>query len=100
MTSGPSMFRVVALLAAGALSLHELRYLVGHGEQAGQVEAAQGHGYLAVCGPFVGALLTLAGAHFVALFPRAPAPGIPTGSRPSPVTEAGPCFCSRSCSAR
>jgi hypothetical protein len=78
------MFRVVALVAAGALSLHELRYLVGHGEQAGQVEAAQGHGYLAVCGPLVVALLTLAGAHFVALLLRARARGTPPLKRREP----------------
>jgi hypothetical protein len=41
-----SPLRASALLCAGALSLHELRYLVGWGGGAGQALADQGHAYL------------------------------------------------------
>ena len=38
--------RCFALLGAGALGLHELRYLFGYCGDAGHALAAQGHGYL------------------------------------------------------
>lgn len=38
--------RCFALLGAGALGLHELRYLIGYGGDAGHALAEQGHGYL------------------------------------------------------
>jgi hypothetical protein len=38
--------RCFALLGAGALGLHELRYLIGYGGDAGRALAQQGHGYL------------------------------------------------------
>ena len=38
--------RCFALLGAGAIGLHELRYLIGYGADAGHALAAQGHGYL------------------------------------------------------
>jgi hypothetical protein len=38
--------RCFALLGAGAIGLHELRYLIGYGGDAGHALAVQGHGYL------------------------------------------------------
>jgi len=38
--------RCFALLGAGVIGLHELRYLIGYGGEAGHALAAQGHGYL------------------------------------------------------
>jgi hypothetical protein len=48
---------LVGLIAAAALALHELRYLIGYGELAGSALAAQGHGYLPFAG--VGTILLL-----------------------------------------
>src|SRR4051794_41911668 len=38
--------RCFALLGAGALALHELRYLIAYGGDAGRALDEQGHGYL------------------------------------------------------
>jgi hypothetical protein len=38
--------RAVALLGAGSVMVHELRYVAGYGSHAGQALAEQGHGYM------------------------------------------------------
>jgi hypothetical protein len=48
--------RAGALLAAGALAVHELRYMVGYGDAA----AAGGHGYLIFVAPLIAVALALA----------------------------------------
>ena len=53
MTSVAGRFRLAALLAAGALAVHELRYLLAFGGNAGRDAAAQGHAYLSVVVPLV-----------------------------------------------
>jgi hypothetical protein len=53
-----STLRAGALIAASALALHELRYLVGSPPAA----AGDGHGYLPVAGALVALMLGLAGA--------------------------------------
>ena len=63
--------RAAALLAAGVLAVHELRYLAGYGEQAGAASAAHGHGYLALAGALVAALLVAACARFALALLRA-----------------------------
>ena len=52
--------RASAALAAAALVLHQLRYLAGYGDEAGQALAREGHGYLAFATPLVAILLALA----------------------------------------
>ena len=52
--------RASAALAAAALVLHQLRYLAGHGDEAGEALAREGHGYLAFATPLVAMLLALA----------------------------------------
>ena len=52
--------RVSAALAAAALALHQLRYLLSHGDGAGEALARGGHGYLAFATPVVAMLLALA----------------------------------------
>jgi hypothetical protein len=42
--------RGIALIALGALAVHELRYLVAYGHDAGAALASQGHGYLSEFG--------------------------------------------------
>lgn len=55
--------RATALLALGALAVHELRYALAYGSDAGQALARQGHGYLGELAPalFVLALSAILG---------------------------------------
>jgi hypothetical protein len=57
-------FRVAALLAAGALGVHQLRYLIGYGHESPVALAGQGHEYLSIAAPAVGVLVCLASAAF------------------------------------
>jgi hypothetical protein len=50
----------MALLTAGALGVHQLRYAVGFGDDAGQALAAQGHSYLAAALPMATAFAVVA----------------------------------------
>ena len=56
-----STLRAGALIAASALALHELRYLIGYGDGSGRAVADQGHSYLPAAGALVALLLALAG---------------------------------------
>jgi hypothetical protein len=47
--------RTVALLAAGSVLVHELRYVAGYGSNAGAALAEQGHSYM----PWIEALATV-----------------------------------------
>jgi hypothetical protein len=38
--------RAIALLGAGSIMVHELRYVAGYGSHAGRALAEQGHGYM------------------------------------------------------
>jgi hypothetical protein len=42
--------RAASLLSLGALAVHELRYLLAYGDQAGEALASQGHAYLSDLG--------------------------------------------------
>jgi hypothetical protein len=58
--SGALSLRVVALLAVGGLTVHQLRYLLAFGHDADDALAAQGHAYLAaVAVPVLGLLLAV-----------------------------------------
>ncbi|MEA2443181.1 MAG: hypothetical protein QOJ12_473 [Thermoleophilales bacterium] len=59
--------RAGALLAAGSLAVHELRYVAGWGDPG----AVGGHGYLAVVAPLVALLLALACGIWLARIGRA-----------------------------
>ena len=63
--------RAVALLAAGAAAVHQLRYAIGFGHDARHALAAQGHGYLDLVLPFVAAV----GLFALAAMLRAPLAG-------------------------
>ncbi len=60
-TATTSRLRGSALFAAGALLVHQLRYLVGYGPGAENALVAHGHAYLVVLEPAVGVLVALAG---------------------------------------
>ena len=59
--------RAGALLAAGTLAVHELRYLIGYGDPA----AVGGHGYLAVVAPLIAVALAVSCGLWLARVGRA-----------------------------
>lgn len=76
MRGTPSTLRGTALIAAGALTLHELRYLL---VSPGAAEGAGGHGYLPFAGFAVAVVLALAFAQLTTCVARARRTG--TGAR-------------------
>lgn len=60
------------MVAAGSLAVHEARYAVSYGDNAGSVLVAQGHGYLTWLGPLVAVLVAVACGVFVATLATAP----------------------------
>jgi hypothetical protein len=64
-----------ALLAAGALAVHELRYALAYGNHAGGEAAAQGHAYLSVLVPVVVLAALFVVAHALLRFAGAPVSG-------------------------
>ncbi|MEA2478835.1 MAG: hypothetical protein QOJ07_757 [Thermoleophilaceae bacterium] len=87
-----SNLRAGALVASGSFLVHEARYALGYGHEAGAALAAQGHAYLTALSPVVAVLLALALGTWVAAAARGAAPAL--GSRPS----AGPAWRSASAS--
>ncbi len=77
MTSAARRFRLAALLAAGALAVHELRYALAYGEHAGREASAQGHAYLTFLMPVVVLAALFAAAQALLRF----AGGSPNGDR-------------------
>jgi hypothetical protein len=57
--------RLAALLSAGTLAVHELRYLAAYGRDTDQALSEQGHAYLTAVGPLVALLLALVAAGLV-----------------------------------
>jgi hypothetical protein len=72
-TSAARRFRLAALLAAGALAVHELRYALAYGDHAGREASAQGHAYLTVLLPVVVLAALFAAAHALLRFAGGPA---------------------------
>ncbi|MGI8946112.1 MAG: hypothetical protein ACR2GL_07745 [Thermoleophilaceae bacterium] len=66
-----SPLRFVALLLAGALAIHELRYRIGYHELAATALREQGHAYLTVVGLLVSVVVAVALALFGAALLRA-----------------------------
>lgn len=60
-----SRLRIAALLAAGAFGVHQLRYLLAHGDGAGAALASEGHAYLEALAPAVPVLLGAAALEFL-----------------------------------
>jgi hypothetical protein len=81
--SGTRGFRAAALVAAGGVALHQLRYLLGYGSSSEHALASHGHGYLHVTTLLVGVVLALAVGQLVAALAR---PGAaPAGERRAPL---------------
>jgi hypothetical protein len=64
-TSTASRLRFGALLVAGALSVHELRYALAFGRDAERAAAEQGHAYLSVLVPAVAVVVSLGAVHLL-----------------------------------
>src|SRR3954453_21720943 len=56
--------RAAGLLAGGAFALHQLRYLLGYGDDSHAQLGAQGHAYMTVLAPVVAVALMLVMADF------------------------------------
>jgi hypothetical protein len=69
----------VALLAAGSIMVHELRYAVSYGSNAGQALAEQGHSYMPAVESLAIVLLAVALARFCVLLLRARSGLLPEG---------------------
>jgi len=74
--------RSAALLAAGVLAVHELRYLAGYGDRADAASVAHGHEYLSLAGPLVAAVLAAACGRFAAALLTARRTGRSEARRP------------------
>ena len=79
--------RAGALIAVGALSVLDLRYLLAYHGYAGHELALQGHAYLRLATPVLAGLLVLAAAAFAARLMRAYAEGNEAGARLVPSTR-------------
>lgn len=75
--------RAVALVSAGALGVHELRYLLGYGDHSAHALAEQGHAYLGFVGPVLGLVLALAFGCFIGQLVGPPRAGHEGPSRTS-----------------
>jgi hypothetical protein len=63
--------RAVALLPLASLAVHDLRYRLGYGGDAGRELARQGHAYLGALRPLIGLLCALVAADLVSRLARA-----------------------------
>ena len=72
------MLRLAALLGAGELAVHQLRYLLGYGGDASTVLTARGHGYLGPLAAVVAGIVVLALAELLARALRRPARPVPS----------------------
>jgi hypothetical protein len=71
---GAFRLRCFALLGAGALALHELRYLIAYGGDAGRALDEQGHGYLGTVAALVAVAVVASAATLVAALVRGRGP--------------------------
>lgn len=76
--------RAGALIALGALGVHDLRYLLAYGGHAGQELSLQGHGYLRLATPMIAGLVVLAAAAFASRVMHAYAAGDGSEARALP----------------
>jgi hypothetical protein len=63
--------RMAALLPLGALAVHDLRYRLAYGGDAGHQLEHQGHAYLGVAKPLLGVLCALVAAELLSRLARA-----------------------------
>jgi hypothetical protein len=71
MRSRAGVLRAIALLAAGAVALHQLRFVLGYGRNASEVLALEGHSYLPFAEALVAVVLAVSCIWFVGSLARA-----------------------------
>ncbi len=81
MAQGRETLRTAALVAVGWWTVHQLRYLLAYGGDAGEALRHQGHAYLGPVTPVLGALLALALARLLVRASLAPAGRSPRAQR-------------------
>jgi len=74
--------RAFSLLAAGALAVHELRYLAGYGPGSGEALAQQGHSYLSMVFALTVLLLGIGAIRYVISLARAAQGHVPVERAP------------------
>jgi hypothetical protein len=77
--------RAAALFGAGALAVHQLRYLLAYGRSSSDALALQGHAYLLVLAPVVGMLVMLAAIEFLVRVAKAGGTSSAEARLPSPI---------------
>lgn len=82
MRHGPFILRATALLSAGMLAVHDLRYRLDGG--GGEHALEHAHGYLSAVGPLVAMVLLIAAGHLLNLVARG---GGGTASRPESLAK-------------
>lgn len=85
MTAFGHRVRTAALLAFGALALHEARYLIAHGGPSAEGLAGAAHAYLPLAGALAAGLVALAAVELLAALSRARRAGAGAPPRPSGV---------------
>jgi hypothetical protein len=83
MERGWPIVRAVALLAAGSVMVHELRYVAAYGRHADQVLMEQGHSYTPLLGSLAIILLAIALARFCGSLLKAGGGVVAEGRPPS-----------------
>ncbi|MGI8674070.1 MAG: hypothetical protein ACR2KD_02090 [Thermoleophilaceae bacterium] len=86
MRSRTHLLRLAALVGAGALVVHRLRYLAGYGADSGEALGRHGHGYLWIVLVVTVAALCLAGASVAYALARASGTGQATERPPRSFT--------------
>lgn len=86
MRSRTHLLRLAALVGAGALAVHRLRYLAGYGADSGEALGRHGHGYLWIVLVVTVAALCLAGASVAYALARASGTGQATERPPRSFT--------------
>jgi hypothetical protein len=74
--------RFVALLAAGSVMVHELRYMAGYGEEANTVMVQQGHSFMPLLEALAAVLIVFAGVCFALSLVRANRDATPAQESP------------------
>jgi hypothetical protein len=76
-------FRAIALLAAGSIIVHELRYLAAYGPSAGEALTAQGHSYMPIVESLAIVLLALSVLRLCGSLMRARSGAVPEERPPA-----------------
>jgi hypothetical protein len=88
---GEARLRLAALVGAGVVVVHELRYVLGHGDHSAHVMAEHGYAHVGFLQPVFGFLLALAFASLIRQLLRPVAVGADDVSHRSPLVALWTC---------